>query len=188
MPRDRPLFPLITLAFQSGTLCVAPPFIHTHLLKRTCSPNLPLIYLNITMDDFIFLYLAFFLIIYIFHPPLLFPLLLFFVFLIFCYNLKLRNHSRELIRITVACAAAVAVARSETITPLRIPSMPSLSIPFSVTLTTLHTIGTTSHRLFSLGHDGWPFEQFSFSKGSTYTQFFLSLFLFLSCFIYIYFL
>lgn len=60
MPRDRPLFPLITLAFQSGTLCVAPPFIHTHLLKRTCSPNLPLIYLNITMDDFIFLYLAFF--------------------------------------------------------------------------------------------------------------------------------
>lgn len=91
-----------------------------------------------------------------------------------------------MIRITVACAAAVAVARSETITPLRIPSMPSLSIPFSVTLTTLHTIGTTSHRLFSLGHDGWPFEQFSFSKGSTYTQFFLSLFLFLSCFIYIY--
>lgn len=39
--------------------------------------------------------------------------------------------------------------------------MPSLSIPFSVTLTTLHTIGTTSHRLFSLGHDGWPFEQFN---------------------------
>lgn len=49
---------------------------------------------------------------------------------------------------------------------------------------TLHTIGTTSHRLFSLGHDGWPFEQFR--RAPHTLNFFLFYFISFSFLFYIY--
>lgn len=96
------------------------------------------------------------LIIYIF-PLLPFSLLLFNI----CLNLKLRNHSRELVRISVMLLLFSYTKHA-----------PSSSASF---INTVYTTGVTSHKLFSLGHDSQTVPL----KGSTYRAFsrtFLSFF------------